>query len=268
MRVALKFISIGLTLCSGALVYMIIATLSNVKYVIDDFRENYGEDFLIFAEEEQTITTYVFALFGVLLLTTICLLVLRTSVERDQTNDQKKFEIEDEQIVGETDEERNAKAMTYAESYLEFVHETDHKVLAEMVLTKLASDFQVVAATLYRKIKGGNSSFSVLASYAHVVEDEHKEFALGEGLIGQVAQEVKPMLIDEIPENYIQVFSGLGSAQPTALLLLPLASHGMSKGVIELAFFRAPNKTETAKIEAALSTIESIFSGKAVPKES
>lgn len=68
---------------------------------------------------------------------------------------------------------------------------------------------------------------------------EARFFAPGESLAGQAMASGRPLHVRQVPEGYLPVTSGLGSARPRELLLVPLVSDRMTMGVIELGFFRA-----------------------------
>ncbi|MFN2601153.1 MAG: HAMP domain-containing protein [Gemmatimonadaceae bacterium] len=78
----------------------------------------------------------------------------------------------------------------------------------------------------------------LIASYAYK-ERKHvaNRFHLGEGLIGQAALEKKPILLTNVPPDYIQIASGLGEAPPRNILVLPVLFEGEVKAAIELASF-------------------------------
>jgi HAMP domain-containing protein/CheY-like chemotaxis protein len=78
----------------------------------------------------------------------------------------------------------------------------------------------------------------LIASYAYK-ERKHvaSRFHLGEGLVGQAALEKKPILLTNVPEDYIQISSGLGEATPRNVIVLPVMFEGEVKAVIELASF-------------------------------
>jgi uncharacterized protein YigA (DUF484 family) len=48
-----------------------------------------------------------------------------------------------------------------------------------------------------------------------------KEFALGEGLVGQCALEKERILLTNVPKSYTKISSGLGKASPLNLIVLP-----------------------------------------------
>jgi HAMP domain-containing protein/CheY-like chemotaxis protein/signal transduction histidine kinase len=78
----------------------------------------------------------------------------------------------------------------------------------------------------------------LIASYAYK-ERKHvaNRFYLGEGLVGQAALEKKPILLTNVPEDYIRISSGLGESAPRNVLVLPVLFEGEVKAVIELASF-------------------------------
>jgi len=76
------------------------------------------------------------------------------------------------------------------------------------------------------------------AGYAlNMAESNKVQFEFGEGLVGQSALSGKSLYIDDIPEGYITVLSGLGSASPKFLNLAVIKKGNDIKGVIELATF-------------------------------
>lgn len=56
----------------------------------------------------------------------------------------------------------------------------------------------------------------------------------GQGLVGQAALEKKPIIFDEVPDDYIKISSGIGSVSPRHILVYPFLYEGDVKGVIEL----------------------------------
>ncbi len=68
---------------------------------------------------------------------------------------------------------------------------------------------------------------------------QHKEILKGEGLCGQAWQENDIILIDDVPQDYVNIRSGLGGTTPRAVLVVPLIAHEQTQGVLELASFSA-----------------------------
>src|SRR5215210_7073397 len=78
----------------------------------------------------------------------------------------------------------------------------------------------------------------LIASYAYRARKHvGNRFAPGEGLVGQAALEKQPILLQNVPDDYIQITSGLGEAAPRNIIVLPVLFEGDVKAVIELASF-------------------------------
>src|SRR5215467_1800132 len=78
----------------------------------------------------------------------------------------------------------------------------------------------------------------LVASYAYRARKHvANRFAPGEGLVGQAALEKQPILLQNVPDDYIQITSGLGEAPPRNIIVLPVLFEGEVKAVIELASF-------------------------------
>ena len=60
---------------------------------------------------------------------------------------------------------------------------------------------------------------------------------MGIGLVGQCAYEKAPIYLNEIPDNYMEITSGLGEANPKYVLLMPAIMNDTVYAVIELASF-------------------------------
>ncbi len=80
---------------------------------------------------------------------------------------------------------------------------------------------------------------SLAGSFAYQKHQKlSNHFLPGEGLVGQAAVEKQRLQISNIPENYIQIQSGLGNAAPRSIVVCPLVFENTVKGVIELGAFQ------------------------------
>jgi methyl-accepting chemotaxis protein len=85
-----------------------------------------------------------------------------------------------------------------------------------------------------------NVFLEVSACYAH----DRKKFLQKivyphEGLVGTAYVEKEIIYLTEVPEDYVHISSGLGHANPTSVLIVPLIFNDTVYGIIELAFFKA-----------------------------
>ncbi|UII29334.1 GAF domain-containing protein [Fulvivirga maritima] len=124
--------------------------------------------------------------------------------------------------------------------------ETDEGRLAKELLVEVCKQMDAGLGAVYKATEiDGSRKLSLKASYAlPMAESKSLDFEFGEGLIGQVATEQKTILIDDIPEGYIKIMSGLGSASPTHLLITPIIHKDKLYGVAEIASFTSLGKTE------------------------
>ncbi len=65
-----------------------------------------------------------------------------------------------------------------------------------------------------------------------------KKIYISEGLLGQSFQDKQPLLLTEVPPNYVHITSGLGKALPRCILIVPLKYNEQTCGMIELASFK------------------------------
>jgi GAF domain-containing protein len=86
--------------------------------------------------------------------------------------------------------------------------------------------------------KDGQRKVELKQGYAlSVSENTSIAFDFGEGLIGQSAASGETLYLDDVPEGYIKIISGLGSASPRFLLIVPVKQNEKIVGVMEVASF-------------------------------
>ena len=144
----------------------------------------------------------------------------------------------------------------------------DLNTVTHRILSELAQVVNAQKGMFYILEQGGESAtdqkLKLFAAYAYGEEaKKEKEFALGQGLVGQCAMEKRRILLSSVPKNYFKIGSGLGKASPANLIVLPVLFEKEIKAVIELASFDNFSETHldflsqlTESIGIVLNTIE------------
>ncbi|MCL9682712.1 HAMP domain-containing protein [Legionella maioricensis] len=115
----------------------------------------------------------------------------------------------------------------------------DLMLVAKQILSELAPVVNSQHALFYiMDNTGSTAKLRMLASYAFKQRKNlSNEFAIGEGLVGQCAFEKERILLNNVPDDYVYITSGLGESAPLNIILLPVLFEGQVKAVIELASF-------------------------------
>jgi HAMP domain-containing protein/CheY-like chemotaxis protein/GAF domain-containing protein len=141
----------------------------------------------------------------------------------------------------------------------------DLTAVGQMLLSELAPLVSAQYGALYQmESHNGDSRLKMLAGYALPVKDNGKaDVALGVGLVGQCAIEKRRILLQELPDDYIRISSGLGETHPRSVIVLPVLFEGQTKAVVELASLAEFTSTHltflsqlTESIGIVLNTIE------------
>jgi hypothetical protein len=137
--------------------------------------------------------------------------------------------------------------------------------VARQVLSELAPLVDAQQGVFYvNNSSNGQPLMRLLSGYAFKQRKNlSNEYKAGEGLVGQCVLERQRILLNNVPDNYIHITSGLGEAKPLNIVVLPVLFEGDVKAVIELASFNRFNETHltfldqlTESIGIVLNTIE------------
>jgi HAMP domain-containing protein/signal transduction histidine kinase/CheY-like chemotaxis protein len=143
----------------------------------------------------------------------------------------------------------------------------DLKTVTQRILSELA---QVVSThygafyILQQQEETQQVKLQLFSAYGYKEEKTiPKEFAVGEGLVGQCAFEKERILLTNVPQGYVKINSALGKAKPANLIILPILFENNVKAVIELASLDEFNETHldflnqlTESLGIVLNTIE------------
>ncbi|MBQ3657619.1 MAG: PAS domain S-box protein [Bacteroidales bacterium] len=132
-------------------------------------------------------------------------------------------------------------------------------ILSGNILMTLVKYTKAVLGGLYIYSKEDDGEF--LNLNAAVAFDKKKAVRIkiekGVGLVGTCALEKQAIFLDKLPDDYINVFTGLGKSKPRFLAILPMLYDGDLIAVAEMAFIRPLNAPEKEFLSVVSSTIAS-----------
>ncbi|MFJ9115107.1 HAMP domain-containing protein [Streptomyces sp. NPDC102394] len=113
----------------------------------------------------------------------------------------------------------------------------DLPVVAELIMDELTPlvAAQYGAFYLAEDTEAGHD-LRLVGSYGFPDDDERPtRIPVGRSLVGQAARNRRTITVEDLPEGYVSISSGLGHALPRALVVLPIVVEEQVLGVIELA---------------------------------
>ena len=103
--------------------------------------------------------------------------------------------------------------------------------------------------------------YELSAAFAYDRRKYHnKQIAPGEGLAGTSALEKQTIYLTDIPDDYIEITTGLGESPPRSLLIVPLIYEKESFGIIEMASLKTMHEHEIEFVEKLSESIATTLS--------
>lgn len=127
-----------------------------------------------------------------------------------------------------------------------------------VILNSICKKLELGQGAIYTPVEiNGVRHVEFHTGYAFgIAESETIRFEFGEGLIGQAAKEGEVLVIDEIPDNYINIISGLGNASPKHLLILPILKGKTIQAVAEFSSFNEFSKENINLIKECFNILD------------
>ncbi|MFK3772254.1 response regulator [Pseudomonas sp. NPDC089406] len=128
-------------------------------------------------------------------------------------------------------------------------------MLGDNILRFFAGYLGSVVGALY--VHDEHGKLVRVASYGLDTEHQAREQKLGEhaGLLGQAAIQGRLLRLDDLPEDYYRLSSGLGSGLPRSGLLVPAKEDGRINGVLELGFLRPLQERDVELMERVAENV-------------
>jgi HAMP domain-containing protein/signal transduction histidine kinase/CheY-like chemotaxis protein len=114
----------------------------------------------------------------------------------------------------------------------------DLLTVSNLILSELAPLVHAQQGVFYVNETEENNEqvLRLIGSYAYQARKRLSDrFKLGQGLVGQCAIEKHRITLEDVPEDYIKIGSGLGETSPRNIVVLPVLFEGEVRAVIELA---------------------------------
>ncbi|WP_395396133.1 response regulator (plasmid) [Novosphingobium sp. BL-8A] len=125
--------------------------------------------------------------------------------------------------------------------------------LGEDILSHLAAYTGLEGGALF---KGENGRFIRVATRGVPQDaDMPAAFNLKEGLLGQVAEDARPMVLRDVPSGYLTIGSAFGRDRPRHLVIVPALADGVVNAVMELGFFKTVDPQLLELLEEAAPAI-------------
>jgi len=134
--------------------------------------------------------------------------------------------------------------------------EQDVATLANSVIQQLCHYLQAQMGALYI---AQEQYLNLMGTYAYSAKDSVKRFEFGEKLVGQAALEKRPMMITDIPADYISIGSALGETLPQNIMIFPFMYENRVVGVIELGTLTKFTPTHKEFLQTALDNVAIAF---------
>ncbi|MEO7277518.1 MAG: response regulator, partial [Sphingomicrobium sp.] len=135
--------------------------------------------------------------------------------------------------------------------------ERDLATVSNLIMSELAPLVNAQYGVFYVTNRDEDETrLELVASYGADNPDQLKQkFELREGLIGQAAADRRPILLKDVPPDFIRIGSGLGHSPPANVNILPALFEDEVKAVIELASFSEFNETHQTFLDQLIESV-------------
>jgi len=173
----------------------------------------------------------------------------------------EKLNIEQQRSTSENQGEKTTISLASVQQQV--ASASGQKEIVQAGLHAICKELEAGQGAAYQlKESDGQSSVELMAGYALAVSESNTiSYALGEGLIGQAAASGSTLYLDDVPEGYIKIISGLGSASPRFLLIVAMKTGNAVHGILEIASFSPITENQRKFVEESAELIAARVSG-------
>ncbi|WP_217592630.1 CHASE3 domain-containing protein [Cohnella sp. GbtcB17] len=145
-------------------------------------------------------------------------------------------------------ERQNLRKDQIAEIATLLQEQNDINAVGRLFMNQMVRVFEIPFGVLY--VRDQANHLVKNAAYAEAFENfGRKEFQMGEGLVGQCAAGSRTMVINQVPDGYVNIQSGIGQSAPKQIVLLPVSFEKTVVGVLEVGAFKPFRKSDIELLE-------------------
>ena len=137
------------------------------------------------------------------------------------------------------------------------------------LLSRLSENLDLLFGAFYLGAKD-HTHFTRIGAFATDVTTEPREYALGQGLVGQAAAERRSLKIMASADKALRIATGVGTVEPACVFFLPVIQQEVVIAVIELATAAPIPERQQMLLDALLPTVAlstTILAGKVETQE-
>jgi signal transduction histidine kinase/DNA-binding response OmpR family regulator/HPt (histidine-containing phosphotransfer) domain-containing protein len=145
----------------------------------------------------------------------------------------------------------------------------DSPAFGDALLSSLSENFDPLFGAFYLGDRD-HTRFTRIGAFATDVATEPREYALGEGLVGQAAEERRTLKIMASADQPLKIVTGVGTVEPACVFFLPVVQQNVAIAVIELATAVPVSERQQMLLDALLPTVAlntTILAGKRATQE-
>ena len=127
------------------------------------------------------------------------------------------------------------------------------EAFAKKLLLNLSKELQA-SIGIYYHLYGKSKNYRFLTGFGLPADTSPPDIKNGENLNGQVAKSKQIMILENIPENYFTIESGLGNSKPKNIVIAPIVHNNKTIAIVEIATF-IETDTQFEKILGEVCTL-------------
>jgi CheY-like chemotaxis protein/methyl-accepting chemotaxis protein len=140
-------------------------------------------------------------------------------------------------------------------------NQLNEKLRGDLAIEQLSTDV-ISFISLYLNanigalyIRGDDNLMMLVGKFAFSENGSARKYAMGEGLIGQVARQQKVIAISDLENEDVQIVSTFLNTKPRSLLIVPFIFEGRTLGVIEVGRFTQFTELELEFLQVSSESI-------------